>query len=164
MAGPIAIEHMIPGAFVTCPTPGGWTDSATRLHVPGPIVEVSNDTERRIVGIAELRPPVQLFHAKKRVTFERKRPSAEPEKIVTVVPFDEEDEFNVHGGLWLAIQTGAIRHVSDEEMQRDWPEQWAARKENLVFDPEAIEDQVVNMVDLARQFRETQRTQREAKG
>jgi hypothetical protein len=162
----VAVPVFESNAWLIGVYPGGFSDRLTGIHVPGPIVNVEG-TDRRIVGIASLPNPVRIPRSKVLVSYERARPGCEPQAVRTVVDFcDNSDQQGMHDGLRLAVLTGTVRVLTDAEVQRDFPEAWekAQREGETTFDPStenASNRSSVDMLDLARKFREAQRAQRE---
>lgn len=120
--------------------PGGFTDSRTGIYIPGPVVHVDAARNRQVVRIESLRDPVQLPH--KKMVLEYKTEG---------VPTEVEVDVNAHGftpmcaGLDLALQTGIIRQVSDEDVEERHPEAWAKRSTHYVF---MRDSSVIPMADL----------------
>ncbi len=130
--GGIIFDSVIPGDFYFSTHPGGWTDRTTGIHVPGPVVNVDKDT-RMYESVEAMPNPVQLPHYKIVVDMKDKDRKIQERKEV---PFDRADEVPLHDGLNMALSTGIISHISDEEMQETYPEAWAARKTHYIYDDE----------------------------
>ncbi len=129
---PITIVPLEPGAFYVATQPGAFEDTLTKLKFEGYKCRVDPLT-RAILEVVELAVPKQLPHSKIVVTFERKNGRGDPQRCETEVAFDEPEDTDLTGGLFLAIQTGVLKQVPDSEMQRRWPDLWEARSERLVF-------------------------------
>lgn len=134
----IGYEKVAPGAFYQGCFPGGFSDSVTGIHVPGPIVFVNNEAERMITGVASLPDPVQMPHVKLVLDFIDK--DRKDRKWIEA-PFDRQDTAPLHEALALALGTGIIRELPDEEVERRYPDAWAKRSSHLVFDPNANRDE-----------------------
>ena len=130
--GGVLFDSIVPGDFYISNDPGGWTDRTTGIHVPGPIVDVDKDT-RMIEGVHTMPNPVQIPHYKMVVDFKDKDRKIQERKEV---PFDRPDEIPLHDALNMALSTGIIVRVSDEEMETTYPEAWAERKAHYLYDEE----------------------------
>src|SRR5579872_7466800 len=144
---PIVIERIIPGAFYQSVQPGGFTDASTGIHIPGPKVHIDPVT-RGVAAVAEMPDPVQIPHLKR--TFDLK-----DNKLQVDAPFDRVDAEATTEGLNMALQTGIIRRVSDEEVKELYPAAYAKRNKEIVFNPNG--QNVVPMATLVDRFQETLR-------
>ena len=130
--GGIIFDAIIPGDFYLSNDPGGWTDRITGIKIPGPIVNIDQDT-RMIENIESMPDPVQLPHFKMIVnTKDKDRKIQERSEV----PFDRADENPMHDGLNQALATGIIEHVEDEKVRELYPNAWAKRKAHYVYDDE----------------------------
>jgi len=144
---PIIIERVIPGAFYQSVAPGGFTDAVTGIHIPGPTVHIDPVT-RGVAAVAEMPAPVQIPHLKR--TFDLKDNLLQVE-----APFNRVDAEATTEGLNMALQTGIIRRVSDEEVKELYPAAFAARNEKIVYRHDG--QTVVPMASLVDQFQEQMR-------
>lgn len=131
--GGIIFDSIIPGDFYISNDPGGWTDRTTGIHFPGPTVNLVQDGSRMIDSVNSVPDPVQLPHVKVIVDFKDKDRKVQERKEV---PFDRQDETPLHDGISQALGTGIIEHVSDEDIQRFYPNAWKNRQEKYVYDAE----------------------------
>lgn len=129
--GVIEVGAIVPGGFYQGVFPGGFTDAVTGIHVPGPVVNLDKETKRQVVSISSMPDPVQVPHFKRIIDFKDKDRKVREEVEVT---FDRQDEQPLHEGLVLALNTGNIRYVSEEEMADRYPQAWEEREERKVFD------------------------------
>ena len=129
----LIFERLEPGSFVVSDQPGGFTDTATEIHVNGVKVEVEPHT-RRILSVTELALPIQIpTHRRVR---ERKNPNDPRSEIIEKeIGFCEKDQNGqtIVEGLEAALSTGAIRKMDDEDVERHFPEIWKARFERSVW-------------------------------
>lgn len=116
---------IIPGAFYRSSQPGGWGDSTTRIHIPGPIVKIDKVT-RQIVGVDSIPAPIQLPTHKESFSL------VNPKERETCA-FDRYDAEALCEGLNLALQTGNIEVVANETVKELFPKAWDKRKERIVF-------------------------------
>lgn len=125
----IAFDVLIPGAFYQCVQPGGFSDSLTGIHVPGAKAILDGSTKRTVVGLTEVPDPVQLPHSKIIVEVsEGGKVRSEVE-----VDFNANDEQPVHEAFQLALATGIMRMVPDEEVEEKYPRAWASRDPHIVW-------------------------------
>jgi len=131
-AAPQVIVPLEPGAFYTATQVGGFEDTLTGLKFQGHKVRVDPLT-REILEVVELAVPRQLPHAKIVISYERKNGRGDPQRVENEVYFDEVEDTDLTGGLFLAIQTGVLKQVPEDVMRKRFPELWEARSEHLVF-------------------------------
>lgn len=136
--GGIISETLQPGAFYQSTDPGGFTDSTTGLHIPGPKVKV-DDERRQIIEITSLPDPIQLPTHK--ISYDMK-----DRKLEVECEFNRVDEAPIHDGLQMALNTGIIRAIPDEVVKERYPKAWAKRQEKIVFSRD--HEKVVPMLDL----------------
>lgn len=130
--GGIITDAIAPGEFYISECPGGWGDRVTGIFIPGPSIKMAPNNSGEMLGIYEMPDPIQLPHLKRAIDLNQKDSRKVGE--TTAVPFDRSDEFPLHDALNLALSTGNIRHVPQDEMEDRWPEVWANRRSNIVFD------------------------------
>ena len=121
-------EAVKPGEFYIGVFPGHFTCPITGIIIRGPIVNVGGITGMEILSIASLPDPVQIPHKKHVVIVDKNNKQTESD-----VDFDASGDSPLHAALNLAVSTGQIRHVPEAEMEKYFPEAYAAREENLVF-------------------------------
>jgi len=132
----LSSAQLIGGGFYTCPLPGGFAEVTSGLLFGG-CKAIVDPVTRTVVELVEPSPPTQIPHfrmadfsslndAAQRQYGSQLKPEAGKRNLVRI-PFAEltRDEFTL--GLLLAIRTGTIKHVSDNEMQTLWPDVWANR-------------------------------------
>lgn len=134
------------GAFYQGCLPGGFTDSTTGIIIPGPIVNIDETRNRQVSSISSLPDPVQIPH--KKLVEDYKDKDRKVRESVEVA-FDRNDEAPLHTALFLALQTGIIRRITDEEVEARYPEAWAKRRDSIVFSRENAE---IPMLDLIAAF------------
>lgn len=143
--GGVVFEEIEPGAFYQCIQPGGFTDAVTGIHVPGPKVTLDDTTKRTVVEVSELPNPIQLPHLKEVYEFKDKDRKVR-EKVMA--PFNRKDDYPFHEAFQMALSTGIIRKVDDEDVEDYYPEAWANRRERIVYTQEVS---VTPMADLISQ-------------
>lgn len=136
--GGLISETLEPGGFYQSTDPGGWSDSVTGLHIPGPKVTV--DQERRtIVAVSELPDPIQIPTHK--LSYDLKDRNVEVE-----CAFNRADESPIHDGLQMALNTGIIRQVPDDVVKERYPQAWAKHQDKILFSRDR--EKVTPMLDL----------------
>lgn len=130
--GGIVYDTIVPGDFYISHDPGGWTDRITGIHIPGSRVRIDPNT-RMIEAVESIPDPVQIPHYKMIVNVKDKDRKVQER---TEVPFDRPDEYPLHDGLNMALSTGIIQHIEDEDVEDLYPNAWAARREHYVYDDE----------------------------
>jgi hypothetical protein len=124
------VHHsLIAGAFYQGLYPGGFSDSLTGIHIPGPRANVDDSNKREIINFIDIPEPVQLPHFK--IVLEVSDGGKTRKEVE--VDFNANDEQPVHEAFQLALSTGVIRLVADEIMEEKYPETWAMRKEKYVW-------------------------------
>jgi hypothetical protein len=144
----ISFDVLVPGAFYQGVYPGGFSDSLTGIHIPGPKAILDGSTKRSVVRLTDLPEPVQLPHYKIVVEVSD---SGKTRKEVES-DFNANDEQPVHDAFQLGLATGVIRMVPDDEMEEKYPETWAERQERYVW----RQHDVTKVVDMAAMLREAQ--------
>jgi hypothetical protein len=140
----IILERIEPGEFYQSVESGGWTDSLTGIHVPGPKVQIDPVTHD-VIKITELPDPIQIPHLKR--TWDLKDNSLKVDDR-----FDRQDAEALTDGLQLALSVGIIRHVPLHEVEKFYPKAYANRRttsDPIVF---SREKHIVPMADLVRDF------------
>lgn len=124
------VHHsLIAGAFYQGLHVGGFTDSLTGIHIPGPKAEIDEGKKREIIRFIDIPEPIQLPHFKVIVEISE---GGKSRKEVEV-DFNANDEQPVHEAFQLALSTNVIRLVPDDIMEEKYPETWAMRKEKYVW-------------------------------
>jgi hypothetical protein len=154
--GGIIFDTIVPGDFYISNDPGGWTDRITGIKIPGPIVNIDQDT-RMIEGIATMPDPVQIPHVKIVVNVKDKDRKVQER---TEVPFDRADDMPLNDGLNQALATGIIERLEDEVVAELYPNAWAKRKAHYVYDDEKKTPRP--MRDLISEFHASRKTQDKA--
>lgn len=144
----LLFEDLVPGAFYQGVTPGGFTDASTGMHIPGPKVNLDAVNKRQVVSVSDLPDPVQLPHKKEVLEFKDKDRKVRDKAIV---PFDRRDEYPFHEGFQMALSTGVIAKIEDEDVEKYYPEAWKNRQSEIVYTNEIS---VVPMGDLIRDAQE----------
>jgi hypothetical protein len=152
--GGIVFDNIEPGAFYQCSQPGGFTDTTTGIHVPGPKVKLDEVNKRQVVGISDLPDPIQMPHKKEVYDYKDKDRKVREK---AVVPFDRKDEYPFHEAFQMALSTGILRKVEDEDVEKFYPAAWEARQTNIVYTNEIA---ITPMADLIDQHQETLLTER----
>lgn len=145
MSSGYSIDRVAPGRWYQGVFAGGFSDAQTGIHVPGPIVELDKDT-RKPVRIVHLPDPVQIPH-KRVIQRIDERGHVTTEEVAMDYSTDEHP--SALDGLHLALQCGQIREVPAEEMQRRYPDAFADKREDRVYDPTP---KAVSMTELLDQF------------
>lgn len=139
-----SVARVHPGGWYAGVFPGGFTDAVTGIHIPGPIVEV--DELRRPTKIVSMPAPVQIAH---RRTIQR---IDDHGKLITeevAMDYSTDEHPSVLDGLHLALGCGVIREVSEDELKRRYPDAFADKREDRVYDPTP---KAVSMTELLDQF------------
>lgn len=152
--GGLVFETIQPGAFYQGVLPGGFTDATTSIHIPGPKVALDEVNKRTVTKVTDLPDPVQIPHLKEVYEFKDKDRKIREKSLV---PFDRDDEFQYHQAFQMALSTGIIREVSDEDVQKFYPEAWAKKQDRIVYTQEIS---VTPMIDLIEQAQEIQAKER----
>lgn len=118
-----------PGGFYHGLTPGGYTDVATGIHIPGPKVQFKNEHSREIVAFKEIPEPYQIPHL--HAVMEKDEKSNLVKEVFR--DFNAMDNYRIHEGLLNALQTGVIRFVSEQEMKEKYPATWAKKEDKIIW-------------------------------
>lgn len=163
----ITFEPLIPGAFYQGIMPGGFSDSLTGLHIPGPKAIIDGPLRRETIALTDLPDPIQIPHTKIVIDLNE---SGKSRKEIEV-PFNEHDETPLHDAFQLALGTGIIRMVPDDVVEEKYPGAWAKRIEHYVWQTDKAKQQrpamemiqeaedagrFLKLVDAAGAERETQ--------
>jgi hypothetical protein len=139
--GAIAGAVLKPGGFYLSRIIGGFQDVQSGLKFPGPKAIVDSVTHD-VTELVDLPAPIQLpthryaeFSSlpdsdRRKVNREKVRSLNEPDLVLCSFDAYTHDDFL--GGLLLALRTETIQEVSQEEMERIFPETWAARKSEII--------------------------------
>lgn len=147
-AGGLIFERLQDGAWYIGVHPGGFTDSETGIHIPGPKAIVEEHT-RKVLDICDIPEPVQIPHA--RLVVQPKDPTnSRSERVETEIGFTEKDfyEQSIADGLQMALSTGIIRHVPDAEVEKYFPETYAKRQEHFVYAPQRAKEAEESLADM----------------
>ncbi|MHB8590787.1 MAG: hypothetical protein ACYDBO_02230 [Vulcanimicrobiaceae bacterium] len=136
--GGLIAETLQPGGYYQSTDPGGFTDSTTGLHIPGPKVKV-DDERRQVIEVTSLPDPLQVPTHK--ISYDMK-----DRKLQIECAFNRVDETPIHDGLQMALNTGIIRLIPDEVVKERYPKAWAKRQEKIVFSRD--HEKTVPMLDL----------------
>lgn len=158
----LVYETIEPGGFYQCVAVGGITDAHTHLHIPGP--RVSRDPDSGVIlEVTELPSPIQIpshyISREREVHGETRSPFIERE-----YRFNERDTNGQRPAELFsqALATGLIRRVSDEDMEKFYPDAFANRKAKIVWRPENLE-KAVPMADLISNAQELRLKERAAR-
>lgn len=141
----MSFDILIPGKFYQGVTPGGFGDSLTGIHIDGPRAIIDTSTKRHIIGLTDLPEPIQLPHFK--LVIELSESGKEQKEIEKA--FNAADENPIHEAFALALATGIIRLVTDEEMEAHYPETWEARNPKYVWRADNLRP-TIPMIDMLR--------------
>lgn len=116
---PIVRVPVTAGSFVTCRQIGGFTDSATGIHFPGPKATIDSVT-RQVIALHDFPPPIQLPTTKM-------SPNPKDLSEYLEVDFFENDSIT-DSAIRLALDVGILEIVEDDVVEAAYPDVWRTRR------------------------------------